>query len=39
MLVHNGKLKIQEEFAQKEKDLEIQQRVLVLIIHNLTQIR
>ena len=27
MLVHNGKLKIQEEFAQKEKDLEIQQRV------------
>lgn len=27
MLVHNGKLKIQEEYAQKEKDLEIQQRV------------
>jgi V-type H+-transporting ATPase subunit E len=27
MLVHNGKIKIQEEFAQKEKDLEIQQRV------------
>lgn len=27
MLVHNGKLKIQEEFTQKEKDLEIQQRV------------
>jgi hypothetical protein len=26
-LVHNGKLKIQEEFAQKEKDLEVQQRV------------
>ena len=30
MLVHNGKLKIQEEFAQKEKDLEIQQRVYVV---------
>ena len=29
MLVHNGKIKIQEEFAQKEKDLEIQQRVYV----------
>mmetsp|Transcript_22242 Transcript_22242/g.22943 ORF Transcript_22242/g.22943 Transcript_22242/m.22943 type:complete len:221 (+) Transcript_22242:93-755(+) len=27
MLVHNGKIKIQEEYAQKEKDLEIQQRV------------
>ena len=27
MLVHNGKLKIQEEYEQKEKDLEIQQRV------------
>ena len=27
MLVHNGKIAIQEEFAQKEKDLEIQQRV------------
>ena len=26
-LVHSGKLKIQEEYAQKEKDLEIQQRV------------
>jgi len=26
-LVHNGKLKVQEEYAQKEKDLEIQQRV------------
>jgi V-type H+-transporting ATPase subunit E len=26
-LVHNGKLKIQEEYAQKQKDLEIQQRV------------
>lgn len=26
-LVHNGKLKIQEEYAQKEKNLEIQQRV------------
>jgi len=28
-LVHSGKLKVQEEFAQKEKDLEIEQRVLV----------
>lgn len=27
MLVHNGKIKIQEEYTQKEKDLEIQQRV------------
>jgi V-type H+-transporting ATPase subunit E len=27
MLVHNGKIQIQEEYAQKEKDLEIQQRV------------
>lgn len=27
LLVHNGKLKIQEEYAQREKDLEIQQRV------------
>lgn len=26
-LVHHGKIKIQEEYAQKEKDLEIQQRV------------
>lgn len=26
-LVHNGKLKVQEEYTQKEKDLEIQQRV------------
>jgi len=26
-LVHNGKLKVQEEYAQKEKDLEIEQRV------------
>ena len=26
-LVHQGKIKIQEEYAQKEKDLEIQQRV------------
>eukprot|EP00597_Dinobryon_sp_UTEXLB2267_P001271 CAMPEP_0170079884 /NCGR_PEP_ID=MMETSP0019_2-20121128/16157_1 /TAXON_ID=98059 /ORGANISM="Dinobryon sp., Strain UTEXLB2267" /LENGTH=221 /DNA_ID=CAMNT_0010293571 /DNA_START=56 /DNA_END=721 /DNA_ORIENTATION=- len=26
-LVHNGKLKIQEEYNQKEKDLEIEQRV------------
>jgi V-type H+-transporting ATPase subunit E len=27
LLVHNGKLKIQEEYAQKEKDLEVEQRV------------
>lgn len=27
-LVHSGKLKVQEEYAQKEKDLEIEQRVL-----------
>ena len=27
LLVHNGKLKIQEEYAQKEKDLEVSQRV------------
>ena len=27
LLVHNGKLKIQEEFAQKAKDLEVSQRV------------
>ncbi len=27
-LVHTGKLKVQEEYAQKEKDLEIEQRVL-----------
>ena len=26
-LVHNGKLRVQEEYAQKEKDLEIQQRM------------
>ena len=26
-LVHNGKLKVQEEYAQKEKDLEVEQRV------------
>ena len=26
-LVHNGKLRIQEEYVQKEKDLEIEQRV------------
>ena len=26
-LVHAGKQKVQEEYAQKEKDLEIQQRV------------
>lgn len=26
-LVHSGKLKVQEEYAQKEKDLEIEQRV------------
>ena len=27
LLVHNGKLKIQEEYAQKAKDLEVSQRV------------
>lgn len=26
-LVHAGKLKVQEEYAQKEKDLDIEQRV------------
>lgn len=26
-LVHNGKIKLQEEYAQKEKDLEVNQRV------------
>jgi V-type H+-transporting ATPase subunit E len=26
-LVHAGKLKVQEEYAQKEKDLEVEQRV------------
>eukprot|EP00286_Rhodomonas_abbreviata_P001388 CAMPEP_0181288326 /NCGR_PEP_ID=MMETSP1101-20121128/273_1 /TAXON_ID=46948 /ORGANISM="Rhodomonas abbreviata, Strain Caron Lab Isolate" /LENGTH=221 /DNA_ID=CAMNT_0023392441 /DNA_START=40 /DNA_END=705 /DNA_ORIENTATION=+ len=26
-LVHNGKLKVQEEYAQKEKDLDVEQRV------------
>jgi V-type H+-transporting ATPase subunit E len=26
-LVHNGKLKLQEEYAQKEKDMEVNQRV------------
>jgi len=26
-LVHNGKLKVQEEYTQKEKDLEVEQRV------------
>jgi V-type H+-transporting ATPase subunit E len=26
-LVHNGKLKVQEEFVQKSKDLEVEQRV------------
>ena len=29
MLVHNGKVKVQEEYAQKEKDAEIQDRMLV----------
>jgi hypothetical protein len=26
-LVHNGKLRLEQEFAQKEKDLDIQQRM------------
>ena len=26
-LIHNGKLKVQEEFTKKMKDLEIQERV------------
>jgi hypothetical protein len=26
-LVHNGKLKVQEEYTQKEKNLEVEQRV------------
>jgi hypothetical protein len=30
-LVHNGKLKVQEEYAQKEKDLEIEQRVYAFV--------
>lgn len=29
MLVHNAKLKIQEEYAQKEKDREVQDRMWV----------
>lgn len=34
-LVHNGKLKVQEEYAQKEKDLEIEQRVCATYPHDL----
>lgn len=26
-LVHNGKLKVQEDYTQKQKDLEVEQRV------------
>jgi hypothetical protein len=29
-LVHNGKLKVQEDYTQKNKDLDVEQRVYVL---------
>jgi hypothetical protein len=36
MLVHNAKLKIQEEYARKEKEREINKRMYVIHIHVLT---
>jgi hypothetical protein len=30
-LVHNGKLKVQEDYTQKNKDLDVEQRVYVLL--------